>query len=640
MATNTTKYEIYLMNVPFNNTYSDVVLFNSHSAQANAFIGINKYHFENLNIIVKNNTFLLRGRWDKFNECNYMMWRYTDNYGTDNDHTSQWYFSFIDEVKYNTRLGTTIYHTLDVWQTYHIDVNFNRKTMIERGMVRPAEDTFGRWLAPEPLSSPASVEKEISIFSDVDFTPYLFVDSLSKPYVRKGQVYNGDTYFNGFTSSYSYGGNMTGVQRPDEKTGYYRFFIYHNAINTFFRMFTYPEKMVTEVQSDNLAIPVYNSQSHMTDIIQVLWLPKFILDNSNTQPMSFNDGVHTEEALGYLLEKNENIHIVDSADYNRSSGKLACGYKPHNVKMYTSLCRAFKIYNKNSLSIPIKTELLTSTQKIHIALDMSNFSDTMKITVNYYDNLNKYFDIPYSYQMGYGYNYNTGVAHASKVMQLLNQDYIVKHKGLMPYVTSTAEMAVGTASLLVGGVAATDQYQGDLITGVPSGMQNLTPSTYGMLGAGVGFLGKGMGDLGNAIFNGRELQFNYAQNVADTYASISASIGNSSNTITNMNSDFWKLRLADCSPLEDECRQIEDFLDRFGYTINELLPVNYFLKSRSYWNFIKTKDCQLKTNSPNHDNVLFNQILNNGVTVWKDLSYVGNFTYNNYKSPSNSVALS
>ena len=382
MATNTTKYEIYLMNVPFNNTYSDVVLFSSHSAQANAFINIHKYHFENLNIIVKNNTFLLRGRWDKFNECNYMMWRYTDDYGTDNDHTSQWYFSFIDEVKYNTRLGTTIYHTLDVWQTYHIDVNFNRKTMIERGMVRPAEDTFGRWLAPEPLSSPASVEKEISIFSDVDFTPYVFIDTISKPLVSQGQIYESDTYFNGFLSSYTYGGNMTGVQTAAEKTGYYRFFIYHNAINTFFRMFTYPEKIVTQTQGDDLAIPVYNSQSHMTDIIQVLWLPKFILDNSSTQPMTFNDGVHTAEALGYLLEKNQNIHITDSADYNRSSGELACGYEPHNVKMYTSLCRAFKIYNKNSLSIPIKTELLTSAEKIHIALDMSNFSDTMKITLN------------------------------------------------------------------------------------------------------------------------------------------------------------------------------------------------------------------------------------------------------------------
>lgn len=649
----TTKYEIYLMNVPFNNTYNDVVYFNNKTTQITAFQDIATYHYTNLNIIVKNKTFNLAGRWDKFNECNYMMWRYTDNYGTDNDHTSNWFFSFIDEVKYNTRLGTLIKHTLDVWQTYHIDANLSRKTFVERGMVKPTtDDVFGRWLSPEPISSPASVETSSNIFTGLDFTPELVADTLSLPNEFQGDIYENDIYFNGRLCEYQYGGLGSGYN--DEKlTGTYRFGVYD--VNKFFSIFNLPEKFVgnNPNSSRQLAIPAYQQNSHLTDIIKMTFIPAFLYNNSTRQVFYALDNNGNAEAIADCFSENQLIEEDEYVVINRDSGSLACGYTPHNKKMYTSLCNAYKIYNMNGLSIPLKVELIKQQTwtdehqvshtgyRIGIKLSMNNYSNIMKLSLLEYNSTNRFFDIAYSYDIAFGYNSNSGVAHASKEMQLANQDYVRKYQGYMPYFNAGTELFSGGLAVGTAGMMGSYETTPNVYTGAEG---EISGSTLRTGGAGLGLITKGLSDLAKADYNLRELNFNYSQAVADTYASIGMSIGNSSSSRTNMKAKFWRLRLAKCSPLNDECRQIEDFLDRYGYSINELLPLNYFILSRKYWNFIKTKNSQIKTKSPNNDNIIFNDIFNSGVTVWHynltdKFSIVGNYGKNNYQDGSNAYSI-
>lgn len=665
-ATRTTKYEIYLMNVPFNSTYNDVILFESVSARNSAFISLAEsdgYHYSNLNIIVKNSSFILAGRWDKFNECNYMMWRYSDDYGTDNDHTSKWFFSFIDDVKYNTRLGTVIKHSLDVWQTYHLYAKFNKDVMIERGMVKPADDTFGRWLAPEPFTTPASVETSSDIFTGLSFAPELVADTLSKPTEYQGEVYENDIYFDGRLCEYDYGGVGDGYS-DTKLTGIYRFGVY--LVKDFFDLFNLPEKFVGTNPNSNkkLAIPVYQQSSHLTDILKMTFIPAFVHSNSTREVLYNANGT----AVADYITENELIEEDEYVEINRASGNLACGYNPHNVKMYTSLCNAYKIYNRNGLSIPLKVELINRTTwedshhveqsgyRIGIKLSMNNHSNTMKLSILDYKSTNRYFDIPYSYDIAFGYNSNTGVAHASREMQLLNQDYMRKYNGYMPMVNSATELITGAGALTVGGYGAySDMQPSYIFAGNQSfnvgGSGNLTDISQGnmaSMGAGIGLIGKGFSDLAKAEYNMRELNFNYSQAVVDTYASIGISIGSSSTSRTNMQEKFWKLRLAKCSPLYDECVQIEDFLDRYGYTIKELQKLRYFIRSRKYWNFVKTNDCQISIPSPTTDNVIFNKIFNNGVTIWKNntgdsdfnvFRDLGNYSFNNYSASPDAVNL-
>lgn len=642
----TTKYEIKLMNVPFNNTYSDVILFDSVSDQTTAFTNLAQSsgkEYSNLNIIVKNGSFILKGKWDTFNSYNYMMYRYTDSGYAQNNHTSKWFYAFIDEVSYNSRIGTIIKHTLDVWQTYHTSVNFNKQTMIERGMVHTSDDTFGRWLAPEPLSTPASVEKEINIFNDISFSPILVLDSISRPVEYQGEIYENDIYFDGRLCEYNYGGYGSGYLAIN-CSGTFRYNVY--TPSEFFRLFNLPEKFVGTNPNSNkpLAIPVYQGNSHLTDIIKFSFVPSF-LRNADDRTVVYNlDGV----AIGEYWGTPENVHKSDTIQISKDSGNLACNYNPHNVKMYTSLCNSYKIYNKNGLSIPIKIELL-DYEHIKIHIHMNCYSDTLKLIVDDYKNLNRYFDIPYSYDIPFGYNSNTGVAHASKEMQLLNQDFVRKYQGYMPYVNAGTELVTGAGALTVGAYGAYENMQPSYMfagnqsfnVGGSGQFSDISQGNLGAMGAGIGLIGKGFGDLAKADYNMRELTFDYSQSVVDTYASIGFQIGGTGTSRTNMREDFWKIRLANCSPLYDECVQIEDFLDRYGYTIKELLSLEYFIQTRKYWNFVKTNNCQLKTQSPNNDNVIFNNILNTGVTIWKNVTDVqdynvfnklGNYKSNNYDS--------
>ena len=648
----TTKYEIKLMNVPFNNTYSDVILFDSVSDQTTAFTNLAQdsgKEYSNLNVIVKNGSFILKGKWDTFNSYNYMMYRYTDSGYAQNNHTSKWFYAFIDEVSYNSRIGTIIKHTLDVWQTYHTSVNFNKQTMIERGMVHTSDDTFGRWLAPEPLSVPATIEKEVKdsnnhpAFYDISFEPVLILDSLSKPTEYQGDIYENDIYFDGRLCEYQYGGYGSGYD-ASTCSGIYRYAVY--TPREFFNLFNLPEKFVGTNPNSNkpLAIPVYQQNSHLTDIIKFSFVPSFLRTSTTREVLYNKDGV----AIGEFWGSPENIYKTATMNISKSSGGLACGYSPHNIKMYTSLCRAFKIWNKNGLSIPIKSELLTSSH-IKIGIDMNCYGDTLKLIIDDYNNLNKYFDIPYSYDIQFGYNANTGVAHASKEMQLLNQDFTRKYQGYMPYVNAGTELITGAGALTVGAYGAYENMQPSyMFTGNQSfnvggsgQFSDISQGNLGAMGAGIGLIGKGFGDLAKADYNMRELTFDYSQSIVDTYASIGMSVGGTGTSRTNMTANFWTIRLADCSPLYDECVQIEDFLDRYGYTIKELLSLEYFIQTRKYWNFVKTNNCQLKTPSPNNDNVIFNNILNTGVTIWKNVTDVqnynvftklGNYKSNNYNS--------
>lgn len=77
-------------------------------------------------------------------------------------------------------------------------------------------------------------------------------------------------------------------------------------------------------------------------------------------------------------------------------------------------------------------------------------------------------------------------------------------------------------------------------------------------------------------------------------------------------------------------RTIDDFFDRYGYTTNRIKIPNR--NSRPYWTYTKTRDCAIKGSIPTTDLAKIKEIYNNGITFWKDFSYVGNYSLNN--SPS------
>lgn len=196
---------------------------------------------------------------------------------------------------------------------------------------------------------------------------------------------------------------------------------------------------------------------------------------------------------------------------------------------------------------------------------------------NYAKPAESVFDVPYSFEMQIGYNENGGVQGSlNRVGSVLN---------------AAGAVAGGAVSL---------------------GANIATGNVAGAITSGVGAV--------SSIFNA-------SRDIANAFNSKVASKGNQSDT-NSISSENCKFRLVDCSPLPDECGPIDDFLDLYGYAINEWHSISSWKHTRKYWNYIQTVDCNLKVNAPAPEAASIRSMFNSGVTIWH---YIDSFdTFGNY----------
>lgn len=558
------KSEMYFMNVPFDNHYKNVVNYASATARNNAFIALSTKHVTSMNIIRKDTYIELKGDVGDFENFNYVMYRNPDV-------SSKWWFAFIQSVEYTAANVTRINIQTDIWQSYLFNTTFY-KSFIERGHVD--DDTIGKWTAPEGVGFSAAVEVDKNAFSDIDFTPAIVLDSVTMCTTKDG------------VATYKYGGNG----ETDEMTGIYRFFIRNQShVNEFMSLWSVGETSATTV-------------NHLNDLIGFSFVPNFVFNGltpgTDIIPLT-SDGKGT--GIWELLN-NKVVLVEDSVTLSKNT--LASGYTAHNNKMYTSLCKAYKLWNMNGLSIPLKPELLKYKDHLALHIYMRPMSATYKVYIGDYKDLNsRYFDGQYSYSIPTGFNQNTGTAQATSINQLNNQTALIKGE----QITAGIKTAVNALNSMV-----------DIGMDVAS-------ANYG--GAAMGVINTGV-TLGSdiALQKLSNENQNYNQEVAygNAFSSISKSIGNNSDR-TNMHDEFHKIRLADCSPTYEECAIIDDFLSMYGYAIQEIYNPTKFLNSRKRWNYIKTNGINLKITGVAHDEDILRGIFDSGVTIWHGLDYYGNY---------------
>lgn len=646
-----TKYEIKLMNVPFNNSYKHIVLFDSISDQEEAFTALAQSsgkEYEDLNVIVKNGSFILKGKWDTFNNYNYMMYRYKDTGYPQNNHISKWFYAFILDVQYNSRIGTVISHTLDVWQTYHIGAKFN-KAFIERGHIAKDDDVIGRWIAPEPIGFGADFETEQDIFSNLNFTPQVCIESLSLPILhdKTFAVYKPSGAHPSETihmSRFEYGGVGTG----SNITGYYRIFPSSSYLKNILSLWQYPEYTTIIDEMDwNSYQNFKQSNNHISDIISFSILPQFIFGTSSPTTINISgiDNSGNNVTVGSYLNSSTVQHEPSTVSIDNT--QLGCvnengtHYVPNNNKMYTSLARAFKVFNKNGLSIPMRPELfddIANQNSLTLEIYMHTYGNEIKLELKNYNDLDvNYLNIPYAYSFNYGLNNNVGVAQDTRISAYNTARSIATLKYVQKGIGIAAELGLGAAGLGsgIGSVLAGSALQQSVSQKILNQFPNATvPTEVGVTNpmraaAGVGGIAKGVTDTVGLIADIKGTEFDLAIERANAYTSQSVNIGNVVGDRLDVTSDFVKLRFAECNPTYYECQIIDKFLDVYGYSIMRWYDLEAFLTHRKKWNYIKTKDCNIELDAPNNDIVTMNNIFNAGTTVWRKLSYVGNYNQTN-----------
>lgn len=74
-------------------------------------------------------------------------------------------------------------------------------------------------------------------------------------------------------------------------------------------------------------------------------------------------------------------------------------------------------------------------------------------------------------------------------------------------------------------------------------------------------------------------------------------------------------------------KKIDDYFTKYGYAINELALPNP--KARPHFTFIKTVGCDVKASLPSQLVDQINKIHDNGITFWKNLDSIGNYSLDN-----------
>lgn len=248
---------------------------------------------------------------------------------------------------------------------------------------------------------------------------------------------------------------------------------------------------------------------------------------------------------------------------------LACGYAPRNKKMLSSLCKAYLFYNENGFKLPLKPELFTSDTPVFTvkATELSTNGFLLQIG-SYADYTAKTNKISYNCENRLGYDANTGL---DKVLNTLTS-------------------AVGVVNAV--GSVASQAFAGN-VGGAVQGAVGAVQQSINMIDA-LGQRGVNTGASGDIM------------------------------SITEKRA---MPVFADVSPTEAQCRYIDDYLDVYGYAINEIGKISSYMKNRSNWNYIQVANCNIKVSAPNDDFNKLKQMFENGVTIWHNS--FGDYDQNN-----------
>lgn len=237
---------------------------------------------------------------------------------------------------------------------------------------------------------------------------------------------------------------------------------------------------------------------------------------------------------------------------------LACGYAPRNKKMLSSLCKAYLFYNENGFKLPLKPELFTSDTPVFTVKSTELSTNGFLLQIgSYADYTAKTNKISYNCENRLGYDANTGL---DKVLNTLTS-------------------AVGVVNAV--GSVASQAFAGN-VGGAVQGAVGAVQQSINMIDA-LGQRGVNTGASGDIM------------------------------SITEKRA---MPVFADVSPTEAQCRYIDDYLDVYGYAINEIGKISTYMKNRSNWNYIQVANCNIKVSAPNDDFNKLKQMFESGVTIW------------------------
>ena len=619
--------KLYLGNVKWSNDYSNVLLFPTRIVR-------NKFFTDNFTLIKEDIIYInpnkyvdIRKKIKDVETLNYLF------YSNDDDISDTNYCCFITGYDYIAPRTTRLYLEIDVFQMYHYTTTYYQ-SFIDRAHILKSSDVYGAWntntafTTPEPIGFGADVENEVlltdsqhpHLFRTEDFVPRMFLKTLSYPWTDLAHpIYTITDPSTGTQTpsvapiTWTYGGRGS----DGNLLGYFLIDIHNLSNNSRSQLIQYYGYdnywwVNGETFRDHIDI-LASSHNHYGDLLSFVYLPNWIIDDTGmTIIPSGNDYPILFNGTSLKLIKDNRYVTLNSNAMPINKNTLGNGYSPRNKKLLTSLARAYKIYNQNGLAIPIKPELLTEDY-IQCTLLSRPASETFKLIINNYDTFNKFFNLPYHFENSIGYNSNVGVAQQTNAEILERQKVALHTSQTANWINlgmGYAGRTIGTAGSMAGGGTSE----------AISGTMNFIEDTMGTMTSAMTMLA-----------NNRVSEASMSASLNSAYSSIGASFGYDNDKI-NMHSQYTVIKLAECNPLVEQCKIMDNFFDMFGYAIQKHANPSSYFSTRSNWNYIKTDNINLRCEAPaSYENKL-KSIFNGGVTIWHSDSNGSDSLYGNYSN--------
>ena len=256
-----------------------------------------------------------------------------------------------------------------------------------------------------------------------------------------------------------------------------------------------------------------------------------------------------------------------------SQSALSNGYTPKNKKLFGALCRAGIIFNKNGIRKSINPFKITENTISLLAQTKPMGATVVVVTIGGYTADENTLTIPYYSATPICFNQNIGITKEFNVIKAVG--------GMITQAASIAGAVTGAGS---GGEALA---QGAQASG---------------------------GIVSNSIIN-----------PVLAVGDVTGNVGNSADTLTSTPA-YTGLKIAEINPPIAQCEMVDDYLERYGYAINEIEVPS--ISSRSNWNYLKG-DISFTVNATNDVKNQLKSIFANGFTVWHNYATMLDYSQNN-----------
>lgn len=564
---------ITLCSVPIRPT--NQIDFNTIADQISYFSSKAKHTFEKCKYQARTATIRVKGYVDTLQNCNYGY--YTNSYNG----TNKTFYFWIVAKNFLARETTELTIQIDVFQTWLFDVNYS-PCMIEREHV--TNDTTGAHTLPE------------------DFELGDYVTYVKKPI----EILQGEPcYLIGVTDGSSIGGTVFGKTYSGFELKYY-------TMGGYTQLNEYIQSLAEAGKADAIAF--------------IFTFPKALLNAGMSEP--YQNG----ETIVGMFGNCSYLEELQFSDFLTTFSFKGDNYTPYNNKLYTHPFNFLTIKNPSGGNIVLKFELFelvsmsfyiqaNLTQNPHITLTPSHYGG-------------KEFAIDDSITM-----------QEFPLCSWNNDNYAnwyAQHVNTLNAQSANAQTSYKASSDVAGNnfFNALD----NINTGAEKGAINTTLGTIGAL-AGGNFLGATTNAIGGAsnayldyIQGNKNAQNDLSNsslmnttNYQNTIRSIVASVkdasvqpntckGSTASSGLDLARDTATFFIEQTAIKPEYARIIDMYWQMFGYQVNTVKQPNF--KTRQKWNYLKTVNCSSYGDIPNEDLNAINAMLNNGLTVWHNESYM------------------